>query len=43
MEVHLSDIQRAKLEELAVETGRGTEELVREAVDLMLAGDEYFR
>jgi predicted transcriptional regulator len=43
MEVHLNEIQHAKLNELAAGTGRGTEELVQEAVDRMLDYDQWFK
>jgi len=37
MEVHLPQIQEAQLNELAARTGRGTDELVQEAVAKLLA------
>jgi predicted transcriptional regulator len=43
MEVHLNEVQHAKLNELAARTGRGTEELVQEAVDRMLDYDQWFK
>jgi predicted transcriptional regulator len=43
MEVHLPQIQEAQLNELAAKTGRGTDELVQEAVARLLAGSEWFR
>jgi predicted transcriptional regulator len=42
MEVHLPDSQEAQLNDLAVKTGRGTDELVREAVSRMLADADRF-
>ena len=38
-----NEIQHAKLNELAARTGRGTEELVQEAVDRMLDYDRWFK
>jgi len=43
MEVHLPDTQEVRLNELAAQTGRGTDELVREAVERMLADSARFR
>jgi predicted transcriptional regulator len=43
MEVHLEQSEEAKLNELAVRTGRGTDELVQEAVHRLLAHDEWFQ
>ena len=43
MEVSLPRNQEARLNELARQTGRGTDELVQEAVARMLAYDEWFR
>jgi hypothetical protein len=37
MEIHLEQSQEAKLNELAIKTGRGTDELVQEAVHRLLA------
>jgi len=42
MEVQLAQDQEVRLNELAVRTGRGTDELVRKAVDRMLEYDERF-
>lgn len=42
MELHLPQIQEAQLNELAVKTGRGTEELVQRAVARMLEYDTRF-
>jgi len=41
MEVHLSEHQEAQLNELAASTGRGTDQLVQEAVTRMLARTEW--
>jgi len=43
MEVHLPDTQESQLNELAAKTGRGTDELVREAVAKLLAHNEWFK
>ena len=43
MEVHLAESQEAQLIELAAKTGRGTDELVQEAVAKLLAHAEWFR
>jgi predicted transcriptional regulator len=43
MEVQLPDSQIAQLVELAARTGRGTDELVQEAVARMLAHDEWVK
>lgn len=43
MEVHLPQNQEAQLNELAARTGRGTDELVQEAVARMLANAERFK
>jgi predicted transcriptional regulator len=43
MEVHLSQNQEVQLNELATKTGRGTDELVQEAVAQMLAHAERFK
>jgi predicted transcriptional regulator len=43
MEVHLADRQEAQLNELAIKTGRGTDELVQEAVDRLLAHHEWLK
>ena len=42
MEVLLLEKQEARLNELALRTGRGTDELVREAVSHLLARSEWF-
>ena len=43
MEVHLLHEQESQLAELASKTGRGTDDLVREAVTQMLAHNEWFK
>jgi predicted transcriptional regulator len=43
MEVHLPEQQEAQLNALAAETGRGTDELVQEAVAQLLIHNEWFR
>jgi predicted transcriptional regulator len=43
MDVHLPDSQEARLNELAARTGRGTDELVQEAVARLLAHNERFK
>ena len=43
MEVSLPQNQESQLNELALKTGRGTDELVREAVARLLALNEWFR
>jgi predicted transcriptional regulator len=43
MEVHLPPQQETQLNELAAQTGRGTDALVQEAVDKLLAHNERFR
>ena len=43
MEVHLSESQEIRLNELAIRTGRGTDELVQEAVANLLATSEWFK
>jgi predicted transcriptional regulator len=43
MDVHLTPQQEMRLNELAATTGRGTEELVQEAVDRLLAYDAWFK
>jgi predicted transcriptional regulator len=42
MEVHLAENQEAALNDLAAKTGRGTEELVQQAVSRMLEYDARF-
>jgi predicted transcriptional regulator len=43
MEVHLPQHQEAQLNELANITGRGTDDLVQEAVARLLAYNEWFQ
>jgi predicted transcriptional regulator len=43
MEVHLPQNQEAKLNDLAVQTGRQTDDLVQEAVARMLAHNDWFK
>ena len=43
MKVHLSQQQEARLNELAAQTGRGTDELVQEAVARLLDESERFQ
>ena len=43
MEVHLSPKQESQLNELATTTGRGTDELVQEAVERLLAYNNSFK
>jgi predicted transcriptional regulator len=43
MEVALRPDQEAKLNEIAETTGRGTDDLIREAVDRFLEYDEWFK
>jgi predicted transcriptional regulator len=43
MEVHLTPHQESRLNELATATGRGTEELVQEAVDRLIAYNNWFK
>jgi len=43
MEVHLPESQEAQLTELALKTGRGTDDLVQEAVARWLAHSEWFQ
>ena len=43
MEVHLTPQQETRLNELATATGRGTDELVQEAVDRLLAYNKWFK
>lgn len=42
MEVQLLDDQEAQLNELAAKTGRGTDELIREAIARLLSHHEWF-
>lgn len=43
MEVHLPQQQEAQLNDLATQTGRGTDELVQEAVAQLLSHNEWFQ
>lgn len=43
MEVHLPPDQETQLHELAATTGRGTDDLVQEAVARLLAHNEWFK
>jgi predicted transcriptional regulator len=43
MEVHLLQSQEVQLNELSAKTGRGTDDLVQEAVAQLLAQDEWFK
>ena len=43
MEVHLPQDQETQLHELAVSTGRATDDLVQEAVARLLAHNEWFK
>jgi predicted transcriptional regulator len=43
MEVHLPQQQEAQLNDLAAQTGRGTDELLQEAVARLLADSERFK
>jgi len=43
MEVHLPENQEVQLNELSAKTGRGTDDLVREAVAQLLAQNEWFK
>jgi predicted transcriptional regulator len=43
MEIHLPQEQETRLNELAALTGRGTDELVEEAIARLLAHNEWFR
>jgi predicted transcriptional regulator len=43
MEVHLLQNQEAQLNDLAAQTGRGTDELMQEAVAKLLAHNEWFK
>jgi predicted transcriptional regulator len=43
MEVHLPLTQESQLNELAIKTGRGTDELLQEAVARLLAHNEWFK
>ena len=43
MEVQLSPEQQASLRDLSAQTGRNTDDLMQEAVSLLLAEDQAFR
>ncbi len=43
VEVHISPDQEAQLSELAAKTGQGTDDLVQEAVDRLLAYNQWFK
>jgi predicted transcriptional regulator len=43
MEVRLPEQQEAQLNALAAQTGRGTDELVQEAIAQLLAYNEWFQ
>jgi predicted transcriptional regulator len=43
MEVHLPQNQETQLNDLAARTGRGTDDLVQEAVARMLAHNDWFK
>jgi predicted transcriptional regulator len=43
MEVSLPQNQESRLNELAIKTGRGTDDLVQEAVARLLAHNEWFK
>ena len=43
MEVHLPQQQENQLNDLAAQTGRGTDELVQEAVARLLTHNEWFK
>ena len=43
MNVDLVASQEARLKDLAARTGRATNDLVREAIDKLLAHDEWFK
>jgi predicted transcriptional regulator len=43
MEVHLPQHQEAQLNELALMTGRGTDDLVQEAVARLIAYNEWLK
>lgn len=43
MEVQLTADQQASLRNLSLQTGRTTDELMREAISLLLVEDESFR
>lgn len=43
MEVHLPQNQEAQLNDLSLKTGRGTDDLVQEAVARLLAHNAWFK
>ena len=43
MEVHLPTEQEAQLHDLATKTGRGTDDLMQEAVAKLLSDHEWFK
>ena len=43
MEVHLPQSQEAQLKDLSAQTGRGTDDLVQEAVARLLAHSYWFK
>ena len=43
MEVHISPDQEAQLSDLAAKTGQGTDDLVQEAVERLLAYNRWFK
>ena len=43
MEVHLPQSQEAQLKDLSAQTGRGTDDLVQEAVARLLAHNDWFK
>ena len=43
MEIHLPRQQESQLNDLAAQTGRGTDELLQEAVARLLAHNEWFK
>lgn len=43
MTIQLTAEQEARLSQIAAQAGRGVEDLAREAVDLYIAEDDYFR
>jgi predicted transcriptional regulator len=42
MEVHLNPDKQARLQEIATRIGKNTEQMIEEAVDLMLEHEERF-
>jgi predicted transcriptional regulator len=43
MEVHISPNREAQLCDLAAKTGRGTDDLVQEAIDRLFADNQWFK